>query len=458
MIEPGSFRDPASRVFYDGGRVFRGLSHEAAEVDSEVRSSGLMNDLVSRGLFVDNWIVNDVTPPSGVLSASVIESERVPLITYPAEWPFSMLKDAALATLDTNLISLERGFILKDATAFNVVFRGVTPVIIDVTSVERFGERGIWTAYGQFCDHFLAPLMLEAYAGIAIHRTLRSRTDGLPIGDLGRLLRGRSGFRKGVLGHVRIRNFFENRAAGMETSERRDVGKATLARPAIAASIQKMRGLVASLESCAPSTWANYESALPYEESSIDEKDRFVSEAAIKAGARGLAVDVGANVGRFTRILAEHFDFVVGMDNDPGAVDGLYDTVQGSGLTNVTPLVIDITNPTAAFGWRGKERAALSDRLHPDFATWLAVVHHLCLGIGIPLDEVVAQIFDFCGESVVEFVATDDPMAQRISATRSTDLAPYGVAEFEEYVARHGVVLNKKPVSDTRTLYHLKGR
>jgi hypothetical protein len=458
MIEPGSFRDPTSRVFYDSGRVLRGLSQEAASVDADVRSNGLMAELVERGLVVANWIVDDVTVPDGVPAVAVVESERVPLVTYPAEWSFAMLQAAAITTLDANLVCLERGFILKDASAFNILFRGSTPVIIDVASVERFGDRGIWTAYGQFCDHFLAPLMLEAYAGVAVHRTLQSRTDGLPIGVLGRLLRGRAGLRKGVLSHVRIRNFFENRAAGMDTSDRREVGSATLARPAIVASIQKMRSLVAGLESDAPTTWADYESALPYEGSSVEEKARFVGVAAGKAATKTLAVDVGANAGRFTKILAEHFDLVVGIDSDQGAVDGLYRSVRGSAIANVTPLVVDITNSTPAFGWRGRERHALSERLRPDFATWLAVVHHLCLGVGIPLDEVVAHILDFSVEAVVEFVSPEDPMAQRISATRTADLAPYGIEEFEGYVARRGVIADKSAVSDTRTLYHIKSR
>lgn len=458
MIEPGSFRDPTSRVFYDAGRVLRGLNQEAAGVDEEVRTSGLMADLVARGLIIPNWIAEDATAPNGVPSAAIVESERVPLITYPAEWSFLMLQAAALTTLDANLVCLERGFILKDASAFNVLFRGTTPVVIDVASVERFGDRGIWTAYGQFCDHFLAPLMLEAYAGIAIHRTLQSRTDGLPIGVLGRLLRGRAGLRKGVLSHVRIRNFFESRAAGMDTSDRRDVGSATLARSAIVASMQKMRSLVAGLQSDAPSTWVDYESALPYEESAIAEKTRFVGDAARNAATKGLAVDVGANAGRFTKLLAEHFDLVVGIDSDQGAIDGLYRSVHRTEVQNITPLVVDVTNPTPAFGWRSRERAALSERLRPDFATWLAVVHHLCLGVGIPLDEVVGQVFDFSSEAVVEFVAADDPMARRISATRTADLAPYGIGEFEDYVTRYGTIIDKRAVSDTRTLYHVSRR
>ena len=42
MIEPGSFRDPTARVFYANGRVLRGLSAAAADVDQSARDSGSM--------------------------------------------------------------------------------------------------------------------------------------------------------------------------------------------------------------------------------------------------------------------------------------------------------------------------------------------------------------------------------------------------------------------------------
>ena len=239
MIESGSFRDPAARVFYQDGRVLRGLDEVAAAADAAARESGLMESLISSGLFVDNWTVNDVAPPEGIPDNAVVESRRVDIISYPAEWSFAMLRDAALATLDANLAALEKGFILKDASAFNVVFDGAQPVIIDVTSLDRFGERGIWTAYGQFCDHFLAPLMLEAYAGVPFQRMLQGSIDGIPIGDLNKLLRGRSGVHKGVLTHVRLRNLLEKRAAGMATEERRNVGKAALPATAVAATMRR---------------------------------------------------------------------------------------------------------------------------------------------------------------------------------------------------------------------------
>jgi hypothetical protein len=455
MIESGSFRDPQARVFYHDGRIVRGLSPQAAETDAAARNAGVINRLVARGLLVENWLVDDVEAPSEVPNAAFVESERIPVVSYPSEWSFAMLREAADATLEANLIALESGFILKDASAFNVLFDGTRPRIIDVTSVDVFGERGIWTAYGQFCDHFLSPLMLEAYAGLPYQTLLQGRVDGLPIGDLNRLLRGRAGLHKGVITHVRLRSALERRGKSMDTESRTEVGQTSLPRDAVVETIRKTRTLVEGLESSAASTWADYEQAVPYQDDSFEEKAGFVRRAASGATDLHLALDVGANAGHFTKILSEHFDYVVGIDNDAGAVDALFASARAAGLDALIPLVIDITNPTPRFGWRGVERTSFTDRVQPSFATWLAVVHHLCLGLGIPLAEVVALIFEISRDAVVEFVAPEDPMARHISATRQSELAPYSAGIFEELANSLGTIKSKLAVSATRTMYHL---
>ena len=118
--------------------------------------------------------------------------------------------------------------------------------------------------------------------------------------------------------------------------------------------------------------------------------------------------------------------------------------------------MVDITNPTPPFGWRGRERAAFIDRVKPSFSTWLAVLHHLCLGLGLPLDQVVGLIYEFSEASVVEFVSLADPMAQRISASRITQLAPYTRDDFERYALAGGTIVARTEISDTRTMYHLR--
>jgi hypothetical protein len=458
MIEAGSFRDPAARVFYEGDRVLRGLSVEGAADDLAARQAGVVDALVSAGTLIHNWRVDDVAVPTGVPSAAVVESTRLPFVSYPQEWSFSMLRDAALATLDANLLALESGFILKDASAFNVTFDGMRPVIIDASSLERFPGRGVWNAYGQFCDHFLAPLLLEAHGGYPVSRSLTGTVVGVPIADLAALFRGRSRLAKGVFTHVRMRARVERRARDLDTSARTEVGAMTLPREAIAASMSKMRTLVTGLTGSAASTWADYERGLPYDDRGIEIKETFVAGAGAGAKRKALALDVGANAGRFTKLLSSEFERVLAIDVDPGAVDALYQLEGDRVRARVTPLVVDITNPTPSFGWRSRERRAFFDRAQPDFSTWLAVLHHLCLGTGIPLPEVLDLVHAVGPEAVVEFVDPADPMARHITATRRDPLHEYSLAAFESGVAARFDVVAAESVSPSRSLFHLRRR
>jgi hypothetical protein len=366
-----------------------------------------------------------------------------------------MLRDAALLTLDTNLTALQDGFILKDASAFNIVFDGARPVVLDVASLDPIEEHPTWTAYAQFVDHFLSPLMLEAYTGMPFQSVLSTSVVGFPVGSLDLLLRGRRRYRSGVTTHVRLRSRLEKRADGMETNQRSEVAGVSLPPAAIESSIRKMRGLVSNLESPNVGQWEGYEDALPYSSPEIEAKIAFVERAVERSGDRRLALDVGANEGLFTRILADQFDAVVAIDIDPGVSGALYAGLESSERNNVTPLAVDITNPSPSFGFRGNERRGFSERVQPSVSMWLAVVHHLCIGQGIPLPEIVALIAATSAESIVEFVGPMDPMVRRISASRPASLDGYELSEFESLLDSFFDIVEVEAVSSSRTMFQL---
>ena len=453
--EASSFRDPDSRVFYDGDRVLRGLSERAAEVYEQTRQSGLIDQLVGSGALVENWRVDDVDTPDGVPLVAVVESRRLPVVSQPGEWSFPMLRDAALLTLDANLSALAKGFILKDASAFNVVFDGAKPVLLDIASLDPIEEHPVWTAYGQFVDHFLSPLMLEAYTGMPFQSVLSTSVVGFPVESLDLLLRGRRRYRKGVTTHVRLRSGLERRARDMETGDRSAVASLSLPAEAIEANVRKMRNLVETLESPNVGQWEGYEDALPYSDAEAEAKQAFVHRAADRSHNRGLALDVGANEGLYTRALADRFGSVVATDIDPGVSGALYTNLVGSERDAITPLVVDIVNPPPSFGFRGVERPGFSERVKPDLSMWLAVLHHLCIGQGIPLPEIVDLIAATSAESVVEFVGPTDPMVKRISASRPASLEAYGVDEFEKLINQAFEIADVEAVSRSRTMYHL---
>ena len=84
-----------------------------------------------------------------------------------------MLREAALLQLDLMLSALDDGLILKDASPYNVQWRGARPVFVDVGSFERLREGEPWAGYRQFCSLYLNPLLLQAYRGIPFQGLLR---------------------------------------------------------------------------------------------------------------------------------------------------------------------------------------------------------------------------------------------------------------------------------------------
>jgi hypothetical protein len=453
-VDPASFRDPEARVFVENDRVFRGLNETALATYQAAVESGLIEDLLSQGLMIDHQIVDGVDTPTGVPDSAVIEARKIPFVTYPFEWSFEMLKDAAILTLDVTLTALEAGFQLKDASAFNVAFDGSTPVFIDVTSLDS-GFDGAWVGYSQFCDHFLAPLLLEAYLGVPHQRYSKGSLMGLPITDLAKMLGWRRWYRRGVLAHVLLRARIERSSQGMSTDQRTNLRRGiALPVETVASNLRRMKRLVASLQSTATSTWATYMSSAPYDEHEATLKADFIRDAAAERKSRQTAWDVGGNNGAYARILEGDFETVVVLDSDPGAIDAGYAGARKAG-SKLNFGVVDITDPTPDRGWLGLERKALVKRSQPDFAVWLALVHHLCIAGEVPLGQFVRLLSSTSREHVVEFVDAADPMARRLMSTRKQPPRGYGKDEFEGLVATLFGVRRAMSVSPTRHLYHL---
>jgi hypothetical protein len=418
----------------------------------------LVGDLVEKGWLVDHWAAEPpATPPPGVPGALVLEARRVPVVSYPYEWSFAMLRDAALLTLDITEASFRAGFQMKDASAFNVVFDGARPVMIDVTSIDE-GYDGLWTAYGQFCDHFLAPLLLEAHLGVPFQPYVRARLSGLPVTELAGMFPGLRRFRRGVFSHVYLRSRLEGRARHLGTEDRAELRSGTaLPLEAVLASVRKMRRLVESLESESSSVWADYELDHSYEAGQRTEKEAFVDLVA-RDLAGDVAWDVGANTGAFSEILARHFSTVVAVDSDAGAIDGMYRRLRETRSAAIVPLVIDVADPSPDRGWRGLERRSLAARSAPDLATWLAVVHHICLAGEVPVAGFLDLVADTSPHAVVEFVDPDDSMSRRLMATRKMQRDDYTRESFLAAAGDRFVIEKSMAVSPTRDLFHLRRR
>lgn len=465
-LDPGSFRDREGRIFVrdvgsqDGGSdgpIYRALSASALDAWRRLAKKKLWRNLERDGKVVPTREVDfaaveltemlDAVPgaPSGGW-AGALEHERVPFLSYPYEWSFSMLQDAALLQLELVRRSLKAGFQLKDATSYNVQWRGTRPVFIDIASFEPWSQGDPWAGYSQFCQLFLYPLLIDAYRGLPFQPWLRGRLDGIEPAQAAAILGSwRDRLRPGVLKDVWLLSKLQDRTQDSDERTRETMQKAGFKKEMILANVGRLEKIVGGLrQRHGSSEWSDYAEANSYDDENRSKKERFVEQAARSAGARlgrklPVAWDLGANTGHFSRLLTPHCHLVVSMDGDALAVDRLYQRTRSEGPDNLLPLVMDLVDPSPAQGWRHAERKALSERPQPHMVLALALVHHLSIRGHVPLPELVDWLADQVapgGTLVVEFVGKADPMVQRLLRNQTDIYDDYDEAVFEASLNR----------------------
>jgi hypothetical protein len=340
-LEPGSFRDRTARVFYHDGRIFRGLNDTALKEWHALSATAFFRRFSSTGAIVptqERDVASLPLSPSIQQWAGVLEHERLPFVSYPYEWSFEMLRDAALLQLDLVLAGLDEGIGLKDASAYNLQWKGASPVFVDVASFYKRAEGEPWVGYRQFCQMFLYPLLLQAYRDVPFQPWMRGNIDGMDAETCLNLLSARDYLRGGVLAHVYLQAKAQKAYNATTRDVRKDLSKAGFDKRIIKANAQRLRTLVAGLQwKPKQSTWSDYLKCGHYEAADAAQKRDFVREAA-HARDRALAWDIGCNVGVFSRIVAERAKYVVAMDADRLAIDKLYQALKSRGGCRIAPL------------------------------------------------------------------------------------------------------------------------
>ena len=416
-------------------------------------ASGLYDSLAGR-----RWLIPHVEVPahSDPTIHRTLHPEVVPFISYPYEWSFSQLKDAALLTLDIQLESLAFGMVLKDASAYNVQFIGSRPVFIDTLSFETYEEGRPWIAYRQFCQHFLGPLALMAYRDLRLRELLARFIDGPPLDLVAGLLPARTRFRYGLLAHLHAHARSQVRHAGEA------VAHATRA-PRLPKNrlVALMHSLRSAVQKCEPPSrrteWSDYYDATNYSPEAMAAKESLVGRLVQHtAPAGGLVHDLGANTGRFSRLLAASGRTVIAHDLDDLAVERNYLASRSTGA-NVLPLVLNLANPSPALGWALEERASTLDRVAGSTVIALALVHHLAISNNVPLRDLAALFARMAQTLVIEFVPKEDSQVKRLLATRQDIFPNYSLEGFEAAFAEHFAITHRETVpGSARTLLAMR--
>ena len=386
----------------------------------------------------------------------VIRPERVRFVSYPYEWSFGQLRDAALLTLEAQRLAMAEGFALRDATAYNVQFHRGRPILIDTLSFEREEPGAPWMGYRQFCEHFIAPLALMAHRDVRLGLLMRDYIDGIPLDLAAGLLPRRTWLNLGLASHVHAHARAQARHARAPDQGARKPRMTDLQRSAL---IDNLRRTVEGLSwEPAGTEWADYADHTSYTDEAARSKDELVERYLEAAGGR-VVWDLGANTGRFSAIAARLGREVVAWDVDPAATERQYRTLKRDGVATVLPLVLDLASPSPGLGWAHTERRSLLDRADADTVLALALVHHLAISRNVPFP-MLSDLFARLGPNlIVEFVPKDDPMVQRLLATRDDVFPDYTLAGFHAALgARFEIVEEAAIEGSRRTLLRLRRR
>jgi hypothetical protein len=449
-----SFRDPSGYLFTREGVLYRQVNQSYADEYTRLMDSGLYAKLVKAGLLIPHT-ESDQKPARPELAFKIIRPERVPFISYPYEWSFGQLKDAALATLSIQKRAMKLGMSLKDASAYNIQFYNGKPALIDTLSFEIYKEGEPWVAYRQFCQHFLAPLALMAYRDVRLGQLLRVYIDGIPLDLASELLPARTRWNLGLASHIHLHASAQKRFADVAVSEAR--GGRKMSKDALLGLIENIRTTVRKLEwKPAGTEWADYYAANNYTDVAFEHKKVLVGDWLSKMGAKTVW-DLGANTGIFSRVATETGAFVVSSDVDPAAVEVNYRLVRENKEQNLLPMAVDLTNPSPAIGWNNRERDSFIQRGPVDVVLALALVHHLAIANNVPLLR-VAEFFAACGEwLIVEFVPKSDSQVQKLLRSRPDIFSEYTRNGFEKAFSQWYTIKQSSAVRDSeRWLYLMK--
>jgi hypothetical protein len=462
-----SFRDPSGFLFEgEDGQLYRQINRRYQPDFELLHSSGLYEELTRRGLLVEHDVVENVKP-TGNDGFCVIRPRRLPFISYPYEWAFSALKDAALLTLDVQLRALNHDMQLKDASAYNVQFDGCRPLLIDTLSFERLEVNKPWKAYGQFCRHFLAPLALMAKTHIDSSFLLRDYIDGIPLDVASRMLPGRTRWSLGMQVHLHwhakmVAKHQKTQPKAPDPSQKPGRGRVRelhMPKNRLQAYLGNLRNTINSLRSnCGQTEWANYYEQNSYSPATLIVK-RDLVEQYLGLAQPAKVWDLGANTGVFSQIACDLGCFTCAFDVDPACVERAYLAGRKAKQANFLPLRMDLTNPSPSLGWAHIERDSLASRGPADTIMALALVHHLAISNNVPLPA-VADFFRRLGNSlIIEFVPKQDPQVQRLLENRDDIFHDYHQSSFEQAFGKHFHLRESEPVGpDGRVLYLMQAR
>ena len=463
--DSGSFRDPSGQVYInkssDGNpRIIRGINTETYLQQKELLASGFFQECVKKNKIVATTIYDENKIFEEKINLDwpfYLQHDYIKFISYPYEWSFHQLKDAALLHLELLKTSLENDWILKDSTPYNIQFINNKPIFIDTPSFIKWEKDEGWDSYRQFCMMFLYPLMFQAYLGLDFRLILRSNLDGIDAEFLYKSLSFNKIFKKGVLSHVVLPYFIERSILKKErdTATVKKRTKIKHSRISMIALVDSMINIVNKLTSKSIlSAWADYDHINTYEKNDNKIKKNFINKVTLNK-PYNTVWDCGANTGMFSEHISKNVSDILAMDSDSIAIGKMFNRLKEQD-TNIYPLVQKIENMSPNQGFNSNERLRLESRSRPDLVMCLAVIHHIRISSNIPCEIFLKYLRTLGSDIIIEFVNRDDEMVIKLLANKKEQYDDYNIQSFESSVLKFFSIEDKQPVKNgLRQLYYL---
>jgi hypothetical protein len=448
---PSSYRDPSGFIFKKNEVLYRQVNKVFSGHFDFFIKSGCYETLVKKGMLVSHESINENLTGDKEWYTT-LKPEQIAFISYPYEWSFDMLKDAALLTLDLLKASLEYGMIVKDATPYNMQWHNGKLIFIDSLSFEKYDQSKPWIAYRQFCEMFLSPLLLTHYSRMPLQELLLAYSDGIPLQVTKSLLPWRSKFSLYTYLHIHLHARYSAKHP-LATEKKSGFSK------------KKLLNLVKSLEElikklklpAGKSTWTGYYDEASQRTNYLQKKQEIIRQWLNKIGPVSTAADIGANNGEFSKLISSNDVAVIAADFDAYCINDLYSQVRNSGEINILPLILDLSKPSPAIGLNNEERDSFIKRVNVDLALALALIHHLSIGKNIPFDKTADLFHRICRYLIIEFIPKQDEKIQLMLTDKNDIYTDYTEANFISAFEKYFSIKEKEMITCSgRTLYLMR--
>ena len=449
IFDEGSFRDPAAKVAYFDDTVLRIVNSNGFK-KFEFIEKILKKESVSKFLVKTEVLPLDKQHHLNLdkdNQTKVFQHKKIEYISYPYEWSFNRLKDAALHHLKLHIILLEQNATLIDAYSYNIQFNFYEPTFIDVMSIKEYSDGEFWTGHKQFCESFLNPLVLKSKLGINFNNWFKGNLDGIDTGELSKLLKFRHMFSWNVFYNIFLLNYFEKKYR--KNKDLKITKNKKLKKNYYLSILTNLRGFITNLKAKKELTvWGEYSRDNTYDVEEKKNKYEFISNYFNKTKFDRV-LDLGCNNGEYSKLAIQSgCKSVVGLDYDLNAVDEAY-LISKREKLNFLPLYFDVSNPSSNIGWRQKERKGFIERLNFDFVLALAFEHHLAIAKNIPLEDALKWITSLAPKGIIEFVPKNDVTIQSMMKLKGDIFPNYNLENFKYLLSKYVKITSEKIVSNS---------